>query len=319
MRLEKGVRVLVTGGTGFIGANLVRGLLSRGISPHLLCRPSSSPWRLTAVLDQLTIHRADLLDADSVNAVVRAVQPHVIFHLAMAPGHPSSPAERKRSLSVAALGTAHLLEAARAVGTSRVVHAGSFLEYGSTEDPLRETHPLQPKTFRGLAKATASLVATWYAVYGGVHAVILRLFSVYGPWEGPHRFIPTLLRAALTGEEVRLTTPGFRHDFVFVEDVVSACLLAAEAELSSGEVCNIGSGHQWTNEEVVALVERIVDRPLWVQVGGYPPQPPDTHFWQADIGKARTVLGWTPAHSLEEGLRKTLVWLQKHHECQQLG
>lgn len=317
MKLQQGVRVLVTGGTGFIGANLVRGLLSRGIAPHLLCRPSSSLWRLADVLHDLSIYRADLLDADSVAAVVQAVQPQVIFHLAMASGHPSSPAERGLSLAVATLGTAHLLEAARAAGVSRVVHGGSSLEYGPRQRPLEETDPLQPKTFRGLAKAAASMVARWYALYGGLHVVILRFFSVYGPWEGPHRFIPTILRAALRDEEIRLTAPGFRHDFVFVEDVVAACLLAAEAELASGEVCNVGSGQQWANEEVVALVERLVGHALRVRVGAYPAQPPDTQHWQANIAKAQALLGWAPAHSLEEGLRKTLTWMQQHYE--QLG
>lgn len=317
MRLEKGVRVLLTGGTGFIGANLVRGLLSRGVSLHLLCRPTSSTWRLADVRDHLTIHRADLLDADAVYAVVQAVQPQVIFHLAMASGHPSSAAERSVSLAVAALGTAHLLEAARNAGTSRFVHAGSSLEYASRDHPLRESDALQPKTFRGLAKATASMVATWYALYGGVHAVILRFFSVYGPWESPHRFIPTVLRAALTDEEIRLTAPGFRHDFVFVEDVVAACLLAAEGDLAPGEACNVGSGQQWSNEEVVALVERLVGKSLRVRVGAYPAQPPDTRHWQADIAKARALLGWAPAHRLEEGLRKTLAWMRELHDHEQ--
>lgn len=169
-------------------------------------------------------------------------------------------------------------------------------------------------TFRGLAKATASMVASWYALHGGLNVTILRFFSVYGPWESPSRFIPTVLRAAIRGEEIRLTAPGFRHDFVFVEDVVAACLRAAEAELASGEVFNIGSGQQWANEEVVALVERLVGHRLPVRVGAYPAQPPDTHHWQANIAKARALLGWAPAHSLEEGLRKTLTWMQEHHD-----
>ncbi|KDA54117.1 hypothetical protein EG19_00700 [Thermoanaerobaculum aquaticum] len=317
MRLQEGTRVLLTGGTGFIGANLTRALLSRGASVHLLCQPSSSFWRINDLKDRLTIHQADLLEAETVQAVVQAAQPQGIFHLAMAPGHPSSPAERSLSLAVATLGTAHLLEAARAAGVARVVHGGSSLEYGPRERALEESDPLQPKTFRGLAKATASMVASWYALHGGLNVTILGFFSVYGPWESPSRFIPTVLRAALQGEEIRLTAPGFRHDFVFVEDVVAACLRAAEAELASGEVFNIGSGQQWANEEVVALVERLVGHRLPVRVGAYPAQPPDTHHWQANIAKARALLGWAPAHSLEEGLRKTLTWMQEHHD--QLG
>lgn len=125
MRLQEGTRVLLTGGTGFIGANLTRALLSRGASVHLLCQPSSSLWRIADLKDRLTIHQADLLEAEMVHAVVQAAQPQVIFHLAMAPGHPSSPAERSLSLAVATLGTAHLLEAARAAGVSRVVLGGA--------------------------------------------------------------------------------------------------------------------------------------------------------------------------------------------------
>jgi nucleoside-diphosphate-sugar epimerase len=137
---------------------------------------------------------------------------------------------------------------------------------------------------------------------------VLRLFSVYGRWESPSRFIPTAIRAALGGGEMALTAPGVRHDFVYVDDVVDAMLTAATANGVDGEVINVGSGREWTNEEVVDAVQRLTGRVVRVRTGEYPAKTADTAHWVADVGKAAALLGWRPAHDLTSGLRETIEW-----------
>ncbi|MBX5477535.1 MAG: NAD-dependent epimerase/dehydratase family protein [Pyrinomonas methylaliphatogenes] len=304
------VSTLITGGAGFIGANIVRRLALSGARLHLIVRPQTDLWRLSDVRDRVTVHKVDLLDGEGLRRMVRTIRPTIIFHLAMPSGHPRTAAERLESLQVGILATAHLLEAAMEIGAQRFIHFGSSLEYGRYDRPIKEVDHLSPVTDRGMAKATASMLAEFYARWHGIPVVILRPFSVYGPFENPNRFIPTLLRAAMTGEEVRLTAPSYRHDFIFVEDVVEASLRAAELQVQSGEAFNLGTGTQWTNEEVAALVEQVTGRALRLQIGARPPNPPDTSCWVADIEKARRLLGWEPFHDLSSGLKRTWRWMQ---------
>ncbi len=307
-----GPRILVTGGTGFIGANLVRRLLADGFEVHIIARPESDLWRLSGVADRVTLHRVNLLDGAGVVGVLQAVKPATLFHLAMPGGHPATFGARVQATQVAVVGTLHLLEGALKAGGVRFVHVGSSLEYGRMGRPTRESDPLRPVTERGLAKALASRLVRFYAQDRGLEAVIVRPFSVYGPWESPRRFIPTLLRSALTGEPVRLTPPGYRHDFIFVDDVVEGCLRVAKAWIRPGEAFNLGTGVQWTNEDVVRLAEEVTARPIFVIPDSYPPGPADTVCWVADIQKAARRLSWSPRWTLRAGLVRTLEWVEGH-------
>jgi nucleoside-diphosphate-sugar epimerase len=190
------------------------------------------------------------------------------------------------------------------------VHVGSFLEYGPRERPLRESDPLLPVTSRGLAKAAAGLLASEWARAPGRSLVTIRLFSVYGPGEAETRLVPRALRASLRGEELPLTAPGVRHDWVYVEDAIEALLLAALAPLESGECFHVGSGVQWSNEELVEQVGKATGRPVAVTVGAHPLGPADSACSVADPARARERLGWLPRHDLARGLARTAAWLQ---------
>lgn len=306
-------RILITGGTGFIGSNLTRRLLSTGAEIHLLIRRSTNLWRLRGLARQPVLHYCDLLDLKQIRKIFSEMKPQLLFHFATPSGHPDSPDQRVELISLCAIGTNHLLEASMEFSVEKFIHAGSSLEYGPKDKPIKESDVAAPKIFRGVAKQTATLLCQHYAQYFGLPAIVLRFFSIYGPWESPTRFIPTLLRYALSNETLPLTQFGVRHDFLFVEDAVDACLKAIEEETSPAEIFNIGSGAQWSNEEVVPLAEKITGRKLNLKIGGHPGNPPDTSHWVADITKAATVLGWRPKHTLDQGLLKTLEWMKSYY------
>ncbi len=296
------VRVLVTGAAGFIGSNLTRALLREEADVHALTRAGG------AVPAGVAVHRADLRDADAVSRAIASARPEVVVHLAAAAGHARNAGERAGALADTVLGTANLLEALRALDLSRLVHIGSGLEYGHAERPLREVDPLDPVTFRGAAKGAASLLTLELGHATGTPVTVLRPFAVYGPWERPPRFVPTVVTAALRGEPISVTAGEAGRDFVFVEDVVDACLAAATAAGAVGEVINVGTGRLTTSVELVERLAAVSGLELDVRVGVHEPRAWDSGRWVADVRKAQDVLGWRAAHDLDAGLAKTLAW-----------
>jgi len=307
-----GERVLVTGATGFIGANLTHELIRRGAQVYALVRAGSRLWRIEELVPSLHLCRADLTDWDGVRRAVDEARPTIIFHLAAAGGHPASGPDRLEALKVAILGATHLLGATAAHDYRRFVHVGSSLEYGPKDTRLSESDAPEPSTYRGAYKAAATVLCRQFARAQRKPIVILRPFSVYGYWESATRLIPTAILAALRDREMALTAPGFRRDFVFVEDVIEACLLAVEADSAPGEIVNVGSGRQWSNEAVVDLVQAVAGHAIRIRLEVHPAHPPDTPHWVADIRKAKAVLGWQPRHLLGEGLEKTVAWFGAH-------
>jgi nucleoside-diphosphate-sugar epimerase len=310
MRELAGARVLVTGAGGFIGANLVRALLAESASVAAVVRPGGDRSRLAEIEDVLETMAVDVRVPGALDDAVGRACPDFAVHLAFAGGHPATSAERLEQLQLSVLGTARLLEALAGSSCSRLVHVGSSLEYGPSPTPMRETDLLSPTLPRGAAKAAATLVCLAWSRTLGIPAYVLRPFSVYGPWEDDSRLVPRALRAALDGAPLPLTAPGFAHDLLYVGDLVGAILRALAVPEVTEPVVNVGSGVQTTNEELVAAVGRAVGRDVVTIPGEYPAAPHDSTTWVADVELALQVLGWAPSVTLEDGLRRTLAWLE---------
>ena len=306
MRELAGTRVLVTGAAGFLGASVVRSLVAAGAEVHALVRASTQLARLSPLLRDIRLQHADVTDAEGVASAFRAARPEVVFHLAMAPGQFTGPGEMMSALRTAIDGTANLLGAASAGPLRRFVHAGSALEYAPADRPLREDDPIRPGSPRGVAKAAASRLCRAFAAARRCPVIVLRVFSVYGPGEPEHRLVPTAVRAALEGGELRLTGPGLSRDLVYIEDVSEALLRAAVCEAEPGACVNVGTGVQFTNEEVAALVSRASGRPLAVRAGTYRESPCDSPSRVADTRRAEALLGWRARHTFADGLAKTI-------------
>ncbi|MCK5603111.1 GDP-mannose 4,6-dehydratase [Candidatus Pacearchaeota archaeon] len=305
-------RILITGVAGFIGANLVRRLIQAGGEIHAIVRERTNLWRIKEVLTKLTLHRVDLLDFEELQQTVNRINPEIIIHLAK---HGPSPEDRWETLETNIIGTSNLLEVTSSLNYQCFIHTGTSLEYGPKSQPMTESDILEPSTFFGVTKASATMLCQQFAKARGRPIVILRPFMVYGYWDVPTNLIPTAIRAAMRKEKLALTPPGYRRDWVFIEDVIEAYLLTIQAENIAGEIINMGSGEQWSNEEIVDMVQDVYGQKIEVQVGAYSPRSFDTTHWVADIQKARKLLGWEPRHILRRGLEKTISWFRLHQDA----
>lgn len=314
-----GKRILVTGATGMVGANLVRHLLDSGAEVHAIVRAQSPRWRIRDVSGDMQLHDGDLRDAERVRSIVSAARPEIIYHLATS-RTVATPGERMATIRTNIEGTQNLVEATACLDYERFILAGSSLATGKHDHPLDEDLPPRPSNFFGATKAAATLLAQQFARSAGKPLVVLRIFSVYGYWESPHRLIPTAILAAIDDRPMSLTIPGLRRDLVFVEDVVEVlCLAAGAARLEPGELLHIGTGVQSANEETIRTIEEACGRRIRVTGTDYPPRDSDTANWVSDPARAEALLGWRARHSLAEGIGKTVKWMIANRDAYATG
>lgn len=300
---------IVTGAGGFIGAALGHRLVTDGFAPTLLVGPDTDCWRLEQLRDDAAIVHVDLRDGDAVNAAVAAARPELVFHLA-AHGAYSWQQSLPRMVETNVLGTTHVVEAAIAAGARAIVNAGSSSEYGWKDHAPAESELPEPNSAYSLTKTSATLYCGWIARSQQQAVTTLRLYSAYGPWEEPRRLMPALVLAGIEGRLPPLVDPNVARDFVYVDDILDAFLLAAQrARPGEGAVYNVGSGVQTSLRELVDIardVFAIQQQPQW---GAFPQRGWDTDVWVADPRRAREELGWAASRSLEEGLAAMAHWV----------
>ena len=303
-------RTLVTGATGFVGANLAMRLLRDGYDVHLLVRPGSDRWRIAPLERNAPIYEVDLEDEVAVRRAVRAIEPAWIFHLA-AHGAYAWQTDERRIVQTNVVGLLNLLDACLDTGFETFINTGSSSEYGFKDHPAAETELPEPNSYYAVAKTSATLLCRYVANAHGARIPTLRLYSVYGPYEQPGRLIPTLAACALEGSLPPLVAPAIARDFVFVDDVCDAYLLAAQKEHRDlGSVYNVGTGVQTTLAEAVAIARDVLSLNVEPHWGSMSERDWDTTVWIADARKIRTALGWRPRHSFEGGFQEVVEWLR---------
>lgn len=305
--------MLVTGGTGFVGSNLVRHLLQGGHAVGLLVREGHDPWRLSDVTEGLHWIRASLEDPTGLRAALADFKPQWVFHLA-AHGAYSWQSDPVMILRTNVLGTANLLDACLGIGFEAFINAGSSSEYGLKDHPPREDELLEPTSPYAVAKAAATLYCAQAARASGAPVATLRLYSVYGPWEDPRRFIPRLVACGLEGRLPPLASPQTARDYIYVSDVCDAYLRVARSAYEPGTIYNVGTGVQTTLRDAVEIGRRVLGfagDPVWQTM---PDRSWDTGTWVAESSRLTSAVGWRPVIDLAQGLKLTADWLAAHPE-----
>ena len=309
---------LVTGGAGFIGSHIVDELVHRGERVRVLDNFSTGrPANLAQVREAIELIEGDVRDLATVRAAMRGAD--YVLHQAALASVPRSVADPLASNEVNVTGTLNVLLAAREVGVRRVVYASSSSVYGdSPQLPKREDMPTQPLSPYAVSKlAGEAYCLAFHQVYG-LPVVALRYFNVFGPRQDPTSqyaaVIPRFVTAALRGEPLTVYGDGHQsRDFTYVSNVVEANLLACESDAAVGQVLNASCGERYSLLDLIARLQELLNgAPL--QVRHSDPAPGDVRHSQADISRARQLLGYAPRVDFASGLRRTVEWYQQHDQ-----
>ena len=303
-----GTKVLVTGGAGFIGSNLVRSLLERGDHVRVLDNFSTGNRASLKGLD-VEVVEGELRSYERVHNAVRGTE--VVFHLGALGSVPRSVQDPLTSSAVNVEGTLNVLLAARDEGVRRVVFSSSSSVYGTqSELPVREELAPNPVSPYGVAKLAAERYCISFSrVYEQFESVVVRYFNVFGPGQSPQSqyaaVIPLFITAIAAGEPVTIHGDGEqRRDFTYVDNVVAGTLRAADAARANGQVFNVAASSPTSVNGLADSIGAILGAE--VKKVRAPPRPGDIRDSWADVSAARAALHWAPSVDLEEGLRRTI-------------
>jgi dolichol-phosphate mannosyltransferase len=300
-------RCLITGASGFVGANLARRLLAGGHETHVLLRPEHQAWRLRDIAGELRPHLVDLADRELLRRVVREIRPEWVFHLA-AYGAYSTQTGFDRMIEVNVTGTASLLDVCSEANVAAFVYTGSSSEYGYKNHAPHEDELVEPNSHYAISKAAATHYCQFVGRKTGSNIASVRLYSIYGPYEDPARLIPTLVEHGLRGKLPRLVSPGTARDFVYVEDAVEALIAVAERGDRPGAIYNLCSGVQTTLGVVVDTARKLMAipvEPVWSSMAA---RSWDTDIWVGSPELMAHEIGWRASIGFEVGLQRTIEW-----------
>jgi len=310
------MRFLVTGGAGFIGSNTVDELVRRGHSVVVLDDLSTGKEEnLTEVRSKITFVKGSITDLEAIQKAIH--QAEFVIHLAARTSVPRSVKDPLETNRINVEGTLNVLVAARDNKVKRVVFAASSSAYGDTATlPKSESMEARPISPYGVSKYVGELYAQVFGRCYGLETVCLRYFNIFGPRQdpdSPYSGVLSRFSAAFLADEppVIFGDGEQTRDFTYVDNAVQANLLACEAPGAAGHVFNVGTGGRVSLNQTVQLLNAITGKSFQPKYD--PPREGDIRDSQADIAKAKELLGYDPSVHFQEGLERTFAWYQQHH------
>ncbi len=307
-------QAVVTGAGGFIGSHLTEHLVRSGVHVRAFVHYNGAGTRGwldgSEVAADVDFFAGDVRDHDSVRRALDGAE--VVFHLAALVGIPYSYVTPQAYVRTNVDGALNVLDAAREHGVARVVLTSTSEVYGSARRvPMDETHPVHSRSPYAATKAAADQLALSYHHAFGVPVTIARPFNAYGPRQSDRALIPTVIAQLHAGERVRLGNLSPTRDFTFVDDLVRGLVAIAGTDALVGEAVHVGSGSEHAVGDVVQTIARLMGRSVVVETEPERERPAASEVDRllCDASKLHAATGWQPEVDFEDGLRRTIAWM----------
>ncbi len=312
----EGKKVLVTGGSGFIGSHLVKKLVNEGADVTVLVRYQErlDNIRVSPIWEKINLMETDIRNSD-ISKKLNELAPEIIFHLAAFNHVGRSFSNVQECFDVNAWATANLLESYD--GYERFVYTSTSEVYGLQDKvPFVETMIPQPQSPYSVTKYAGELYALMKQRQTNLPIAVIRPFNVFGPYQSPSAVIPDLIVKALKGERISTTKGKQTREFNFVENTVDGFLLMAEKKEAIGQVINIGGGEscEVSIADLVKKIAKYSESKSELGIGDIEYRPNEIWRMYSNSEKAKKLLGWEPKISFDEGLKKTIAWFKEYNK-----
>lgn len=306
-------KIIVTGASGFVGANLVKKIINKN-EIYIFTRKESDTWRLNDIKSEINVQTINFENKNKIQSVVNKIKPDYVFHLATYGGYPFQQ-DVKTIVDSNIHNSINLMQALSEYGRlEKFVNIGSSSEYGPKTKPMKEIDLASPIFPYGITKLTQTNFAKYFFIKNGLPSVTLRLFSVYGPLEEPGRLIYDIMTSILRKNILKLASKKAKRDFIFVDDVIESIEKISKTPNIEGDIFNVGSGKEYSIEEVVNIVQSKLKKDLKVSWGNIEKQRSfeTNNHWIANISKIKKEIKWKPKVNFEKGLTKTFEWYKNN-------
>lgn len=312
-------KILVTGADGFIGSHLTEELVRRGCSVRAFVYYNSfNSWGWLdhsepEIQESLDVFLGDIRDPHGVMTAMKGCD--VVFHLAALIAIPYSYHSPDTYIDTNVKGTLNVLQAARALGTEKVVHTSTSEVYGTAQYvPIDEKHPLQGQSPYSASKIGADKVVESFLLSFDLPVTTIRPFNTFGPRQSARAVIPTIITQALVKDQVRLGSLAPVRDLTFVKDTARAFIAIAESDAALGQVVNVGTGSGVSIGDLAERILRLIDRDVSLVTDEQRMRPAGSEVMRlvCDNSKMQHLTGWQPRFSLDDGLRETIAWAKDH-------
>ena len=312
-------KILITGAGGFIGSHLVEELVALGNEVTALVHYNSfNSWGNLELIERDVLKNTSVVSGNIEDpfCVQKAVKgKEVVFHLAALIGIPYSYDAPLNYVRTNVEGTVNVMDACLKCGVEKVVHTSTSEVYGTAlYTPIDEKHPLQGQSPYSASKIGADKIAESYHLSFGLPVATMRPFNAFGPRQSARALISTIISQALKGDIVKLGSLDTVRDMNYVQNTVYGFIKTAEQPASAGEVINIGSGKAYAIREIAETIFRIIGKHVRIvqETERIRPEKSEVMRLLCDNGKAKKLLGWEEIVGFEDGLKKTVEWIEKN-------
>ena len=304
--------ILITGAAGFVGSNLTRYFVSRGIKINIIIKRSSNTWRLNDIIKKTNVHYADVSDINKIKKIIKKIKPKTIYHLATHGGYSDQNDLEKIKKSILDA-TYNLINECKKYKFNIFINTGSSSEYGFKNKAMKESDILVPNSYYSVFKSSSSLYCQYESLKSNIQIVTIRPFHVYGPYERSNRLIPSLIKNMLSDKKVKLVSPKVSRDMIYISDVVNFYIMIANKKNLKGEIFNLGSGKKTTIKEIYNLLKKITNYKVKNYWGSMKNRYWDQSIWYSDNSYVKNKLKWKPEVSLKKGLVNTVNWYKEFY------
>lgn len=305
-------KVLVTGATGFIGANLVRRLVKENnYEVHIFSMPNANMWRLNDIYSKIIDHKVNILNRKLIFETVKKISPNKICHLATYGVYPTQK-EEKKILEINLIGTVNLLDALDEIDYECFINTGSCFEYGKNQKKLKESDECNPDTIYSISKYSTTLYCNYIANLKGKNVGTARLFTPYGDYEENGRLITLLFTNLINNKNIELSNPYASRDFIYIEDVIEAYLkILNNPKKLKGKVFNICSGEKTSVIDMKTKVEKVLNISKKLENKEIDKRESDNTDWLGDNALFSSTYNWKP-QDIDTGISKAAEWFKQN-------